>query len=67
MVCPFCAKENASNALVCHSCSRDIAVPVSLIAERDDLIRKRNTVREDLVRAKRELETHKPSRRLRPI
>jgi len=55
-MCPFCLKENASKALVCDSCSRDIAIPQSLIAERDDLVRKRDIVRKRLLEAKAELE-----------
>ena len=29
MMCPFCLKENGLKALVCNSCSRDIAVPAT--------------------------------------
>jgi len=54
------------NALVCASCSRDIAVPVSLIAERNDLIQKRDTVREELLRAGGELERLKRDKKRRP-
>jgi hypothetical protein len=54
--CPFCLQENADAALVCAACSRDIAVPASLLAERDDLCRKRDAAREELSGAKRELE-----------
>jgi hypothetical protein len=56
MICPYCLKENASRALVCYSCSRDIAVPESLIAERDDLARKRDVVQRELSAARAELE-----------
>ena len=56
MMCPFCQGENDATALVCNGCSRDIAVPESLIAERDGLIRKRDLVRDELMRAKAELE-----------
>jgi hypothetical protein len=55
MMCPFCLKQNALEALVCDSCSRDIAVPKSLIVERDDLVRKRDMVRDDLMKAKAEI------------
>jgi predicted ribonuclease YlaK len=48
--------ENASDALVCANCSRDVSVPVSLINERDNLIRKRDALREELSNAKRALE-----------
>jgi hypothetical protein len=67
MICPFCARENASAALVCMSCARDIAVPVSLIDERDDLVRKRDAVRRELVVAKRELESLKRGKKRRPL
>lgn len=57
MICPYCQAENADRALVCASCSRDIAVPATLIAERDDLLRKRDQLREELTRARDEVET----------
>jgi hypothetical protein len=55
-MCPYCLSDNASNALVCSTCSRDIAVPTTLIAERDDLLRKRDVIRDQLSRARAELE-----------
>jgi hypothetical protein len=42
--------------LVCASCARDIAVPATLIAERDDLLRKRDELRDELMRARNEIE-----------
>ena len=57
--CPFCAQPNADHALACNSCCRDITIPASLLAERDGLIRKREAVRDELSRAKAELETYK--------
>ena len=56
MICPYCLSENAPDALVCSACSRDIAVPATLIAERDDLLRKRDLIRCELRTAKAELE-----------
>ncbi len=56
MMCPYCLSENASSILVCSACSRDIAVPATLIAERDDLLRKRDVIRDELSRAQAELE-----------
>ncbi|OKO90457.1 hypothetical protein AC629_04575 [Bradyrhizobium sp. NAS80.1] len=56
MRCPYCQSENAGDALVCASCARDIAVPSTLIAERDDLLRKREDLREELRRARDEVE-----------
>jgi len=67
MMCPFCAQENASAALVCATCSRDIAVPASLIDERDELVRKRDVAREELSRAKRELEALRRGKRYRLV
>ena len=61
--CPFCAQPNADHALACNSCCRDITIPASLLAERDDLIRKREAVREELSRAKAELESFKIRKR----
>jgi hypothetical protein len=66
-ICPFCTRENPSNALVCGSCARDIAIPPSLIAERDDLLRKRDTVREELSRTNAELERLKRSTKHRSV
>ena len=56
MICPFCQRENVEGALVCVACSRDIAVPTTLLAERDDLIRKRDLIRTELSKAREELE-----------
>jgi hypothetical protein len=66
-ICPFCTRENPSNALVCGGCARDIAIPPSLIAERDDLLRKRNTAREELSRIRAELERLKRPTRHRSV
>jgi hypothetical protein len=59
--------ENASAAIVCASCSRDIAVPASLIAERDQLFRKRDAAREQLSRAQGELEALKRDKKYRSV
>jgi hypothetical protein len=50
--------------MVCSSCSRDITIPETLIAERDDLLRKRAMVAEELAQAKAELETLRRRQRL---
>jgi hypothetical protein len=65
--CPFCLQENAAGALVCASCSRDIAVPVSLLNERDELQRKRDAVRQELSNAKRAFEELKRGKKHRAI
>jgi hypothetical protein len=57
MKCPYCQSDNVESALVCASCSRDIAVPTTLIAERDDLLHKRGQLRDELRRARAEIET----------
>lgn len=56
MSCPYCRSENAEGALVCATCSRDIAVPATLIAELDNLARKRDLLRDQLRHARAELE-----------
>ncbi len=56
MMCPYCRSENAERALVCASCSRDIAIPATLIAERDDLLRKRDLLIDQLHSARSEIE-----------
>jgi hypothetical protein len=65
MMCPFCANENAVQAVVCRSCARDIAAPHSLIAERDDLVRKREMVQQALLAARAELEEYRRSKKRR--
>jgi hypothetical protein len=65
MRCPYCQSENAVDALVCASCARDIAVPVTLIAERDDLLRKREELREALRQARDEVEAIERRRKSR--
>ena len=62
--CPFCAQPLVSHALVCSSCSRDVTIPETLIAERDDLIRKRAQASEELMQAKAELEALRRRQRL---
>jgi hypothetical protein len=57
MNCPYCRSENAEGALVCVSCSRDIAIPATLIAERDELLRKRDLLLNELQRARHEINT----------
>lgn len=42
MPCPYCQRDNPQHALVCGTCSRDIAIPDMLVAERLDLIAKRD-------------------------
>jgi hypothetical protein len=57
MNCPYCRSQNEEETLVCLACSRDIAVPPTLIAERDQLLRKRDALRDELQRVRNEIET----------
>jgi hypothetical protein len=57
MNCPYCRSEIQADALVCAACARDIAVPPTLVAERDELARKRQGLRDELQRARKEIET----------
>lgn len=65
MNCPYCRAENAQDSLVCASCSRDIAIPATLIAERDELLRKRDFLRDELRRARNDFEALKSHRKPR--
>ena len=56
MTCLYCFAGNAKGALVCASCGRDIAAPATLVAERDELLRKREHLRDELKRARDEIE-----------
>ena len=55
MNCPYCRSQNADEALVCSACGRDVAIPASLIAERDALLRKREMIHEELRKAEAEV------------
>ena len=63
MNCIYCGSENAQGALVCATCSRDIAIPQTLIAERDELLRKRDLLLNELRRARNEIETIRSRRK----
>ena len=65
MNCPYCRSENADDALVCATCWRDIAVPPTLIAERDELLRKRDLLLDELRRARSEIEMIRSRRKSR--
>ena len=55
MQCPFCHKEKDEQAPVCASCSRDTAVPESLLVEREQLLQKRDKLRAELEHAQARL------------
>jgi hypothetical protein len=55
MRCPFCHAEKADEAPVCASCSRDTAIPETLLAERTELLQKRDKLRAELESAQARL------------
>jgi hypothetical protein len=55
MQCPFCHAEKDEQAPVCASCGRDTAVPKALLAERADLLQKRDRLRAELETAQARL------------
>jgi len=65
MKCPYCRSDNVEGALVCTACSRDIAIPSPLIAERDEILRKRDSLRSELQRALHEIEAIRSQRKRR--
>jgi hypothetical protein len=65
MTCPFCQSDTAEGALVCSACGRDIAIPASLIAERDALLRKREMMHEELRHAEAEIAMLRSQAKLR--
>jgi hypothetical protein len=65
MNCPYCMAATVESRLVCAICSRDIAVPPALLAERDQLKRKRDLIRGELQKAKDELEMIRARNKLR--
>jgi hypothetical protein len=65
MSCLFCLFENVEGTLVCVNCSRDIAIPALLIAERDELLQKRDAIKTVLLQAREELELIRTGKKLR--
>lgn len=55
MLCPFCHSEKGEEAPVCPSCGRDTAVPEALLAERTELLHKRDKLRAELESAQARL------------
>jgi hypothetical protein len=52
---------------VCGFCSREVAAPASLIAEREELARKRDMLRLELDKARAELEALRRRRKHRSV
>ena len=65
MTCPYCQSDTVEGALVCSACGRDIAIPASLIAERDALLRKREMIHEELRKAEAEIAMLRSQAKLR--
>jgi len=53
--CIFCASDIDDTAIVCPSCQRDVGVPPALLAERDELLDKRDRLISHLADAKARL------------
>jgi len=51
MPCPFCHSDKDEQAPVCASCGRDTAIPEALVAERIELLQKRDALRAELSEA----------------
>jgi hypothetical protein len=60
--CLFCASDIDDAAAVCPSCQRDVAVPPSLLAERDELLGKRDRLISYLAEARARLAARSPFR-----
>ena len=65
MKCSYCGSDNVEGALVCAACARDIAIPVTLMAERDELLRKSDLLRSELQQARDEIEAIRAGRKRR--
>jgi hypothetical protein len=55
MRCPFCNEGKDDLALVCAACGRDTAIPETLIAERAEMLAKRDDLQSKLAEAKARL------------
>jgi predicted amidophosphoribosyltransferase len=66
MLCPFCRKELPDLALVCAECGRDAAIPESLLAERAELLAKRDNLLSELATATARLAARRRKPRAEP-
>lgn len=55
VACSFCAEQVPSDALVCRSCARDIAIPEHLRAEHAELTEKRDQLKGELERVRTDI------------
>lgn len=67
ITCFYCQHQNPPDALVCSVCSRDIAIPASLITERDQLTRKRDALREELRSVRAQIDALRPAKPRRDV
>ena len=65
-ICPLCASVQSTAALVCTVCNRDIAIPGSLKAEYEDLLLKREALREKIAKANERIATLRSKGRASP-
>jgi hypothetical protein len=63
IICPYCLQETPNAALVCKTCSRDIAVPEALAAERQNLLTKRDAAEAELLRVNSDIAAIRAARR----
>jgi hypothetical protein len=62
--CPFCLADADDAASVCQVCNRDIAVPPSLVAEYEALMRKRDRLLAELADARHKLQQRRRKTRI---
>jgi hypothetical protein len=65
MRCPFCFAEKEAEAPVCSTCHRDTAIPAALRKEYEDLLNKRDLLRDELARKEARLKSRRPLLRTR--
>ena len=62
MRCPFCFAEKEAEAPVCPTCNRDTDVPATLRKEREDLVRMRDRLRDELAEKEARLNARRLAR-----
>lgn len=66
MRCPFCFSEKEADAPVCPTCNRDTDVPATLRKEREDLMRMRDRLRDELAEKEARLDARRLRRKRTP-
>jgi hypothetical protein len=67
ITCFYCQHQNSPAVLVCSACSRDIAIPASLLTERDQLAGKRDALREELRSIRAQIDALRPAKPRRDV